>query len=1276
MALQIAVEHQPVINRVVKLQVEKNYLLATDNCDCQYSRAAQVRVQIPEGTHKVVVNADRDILGHWTGTHHPDQFFYQHNAHQPFSKPIFESEQDATQLHFYRELSATQATQRNQLAPQTIADELIADTTLYFSAIAQGSVADYPLPTTTHQPPLRLYLQAIASADFAQLAHTFARINFTLQSDSQESAHMLYLPHTTFLDKTFNVAWQSVKFNKPFKSVALLNSSEWPISAYLAYKNRSKLKTDESGYIKAVNQSSASVLIDKLHRVLSGVTVDEPLVSSVILAAEMNQWQKRMQVRYDNFLTLYPLASERELSQLNLDLATVLANFDDVDSPELLLKKLRDNGMNARVKKLQALFAMQKQAVGQQGFLQQLAAQERWFDIEGYWLYRFIHFNETSAIVKLAQVLFVQNQFEMAAKWYWLAWQAGLIEGFPTQAYAAMLQQNYHKMLKNQKVKVPSRWFYWQPLVTESFNNSQRVLIHNRAFDHYLGAFKLNVKQPMSLTVTGPIRLKATVYGQKTTQWPQIEWLGVQIDQQRQYYPLTAFKDSLNLGLATDNKAILASPKVVVFDVPAGVHQVNFELEHIDGLISISEQNNLAQQWPEVTIAEHQPDNQRLMPSMVMTNEYKDADPLQLLQLANQIRLNGGQIDDGLLLRAIQLGPLPIELVSVLNALAGAQQSPWMRIINSGYGWQRLQSVQSSAGEQRFDSELWQPKSDYLRLQQALLTSKAKPTEKLLPTRNSEVIDFETLVAKNITLQLRQLTRLGETIAPTMVAVNLNGEITWLSISPSEPMNYQLKLRAGEHRIKIFLATTGEHNSRAWVFYSLRGDDNVSLLPPTSSKYYVSTKTNPLQMYVPQASWLRIDELNEQGQLTTSNRYIAQGQLLTLPAGESPSYFRVYHWQANKLPETEPLPLVPTEELIAPNVQQSYWLGQINPDWQLLDRYDMAEQEDGTWGRFISYRERQNFDEDEQTGRERFLQSGLRYRHKFSQWDSYIDDSFSLRRHRETGLRTLASENVLVWRESRYRDHSFRLNGYYQLKAPQVGLQGGWSLYGVATTGWRQYWDDNLDNRINLSVFGRVLSLSENEIYPGNDESGSDAGLLEDGLAIDDDVWSDYKEDNRFGLRVADTLQYSPWLDTKVRLSGSLTSNDNFNMLDPRRLFVSAGLRQYRQPWIMSFDLQHVRFRRDLADADITSNSQRSSMRFGLAWESWNAFGERWYVDGFINKDLGSSQASLGLSLNWDISQGQGYNDFAPSQLIFANLRRRDSFEVILSNQITSDDHD
>ena len=149
----------------------------------------------------------------------------------------------------------------------------------------------------------------------------------------------------------------------------------------------------------------------------------------------------------------------------------------------------------------------------------------------------------------------------------------------------------------------------------------------------------------------------------------------------------------------------------------------------------------------------------------------------------------------------------------------------------------------------------------------------------------------------------------------------------------------------------------------------------------------------------------------------------------------------------------------------------------------------MATQEDGIWGRSITYRERQNFDEDEQTGSERFIQSRLRYRNNHKLLDSYTDNSIGIRRHRDTGLSTLVSQNLFLWRQSRYREHSFRLNGYYQLKAPLVGLQGGWSLIGTASTGWRQYWQDNVDNRIDLSIFGRVLSLSENDIYPGHDES-------------------------------------------------------------------------------------------------------------------------------------------------------------------------------------------
>lgn len=365
-------------------------------------------------------------------------------------------------------------------------------------------------------------------------------------------------------------------------------------------------------------------------------------------------------------------------------------------------------------------------------------------------------------------------------------------------------------------------------------------------------------------------------------------------------------------------------------------------------------------------------------------------------------------------------------------------------------------------------------------------------------------------------------------------------------------------------------------------------------------------------------------------------------------------------------------------------VQQTYWIAGQQDAFEVYDRYPVAEQEDGSWGLFSGFKSRRNFDEDEQTARERFSTIGWRYQLHLPELNSHVTTALSMRSHQGNTLQTLVSESDGVWRLNRYWDFTGKINAYYQARADFLAMEGAWSVYASTSARWKQYFSNNVDNKVIMTIFARALSLSENEVYPDHVETPDEtqeAVFLEDGFGVDDDVWSDYKEDNHWGLRIADTLQYTPWLDTTLRLNLALTSNTNGNFIKLHKYAITAGIRQYWQPFILKADLLHSRFYRDRDDVDNdnlnnSGSFTRTSLRLGLTWEQWSRSGQLWNIDSYVNKDLDSGESSFGLTFNWDLSDGQGFDDFAPSKLPFGALRKRDSFHVIESNQVTSDSHD
>jgi hypothetical protein len=116
----------------------------------------------------------------------------------------------------------------------------------------------------------------------------------------------------------------------------------------------------------------------------------------------------------------------------------------------------------------------------------------------------------------------------------------------------------------------------------------------------------------------------------------------------------------------------------------------------------------------------------------------------------------------------------------------------------------------------------------------------------------------------------------------------------------------------------------------------------------------------------------------------------------------------------------------------------------------------------------------------------------------------------------------------------------------------------------------------------------------------------------------------------------------------------------------------ATGIRQYFEPLILRLDYSHVRFKRDDLDSDSSDVLKRNALRLGLTFEHWRPFGQLGQLELFATSDLDSGDSAFGIQLNWFFSQGQGYDDFVPSRLVFPRLRKRMSHHKIQSNKVIS----
>lgn len=1312
----------------------------------------------------------------------------------------------------YSPLPSTTAKAKNWLPSGNYGAPLSA----HFSLLAAHQRASYVLPASSVRAPLRLYLKDFGLADNKHRLKHAKPIGFSLVSDQGERIALQYLPasklnqqrHVTGLSQarlqqsnakggvvaaadpgTANhaplsnlrsVATSLIHFKQAYRALELVNNSDSPLEINLAYANSSKKVTDEIGYLARVNKAMAQRIIDALSQTPyqqgARAFAAKPAFDA-LLQTEVSAWQKRLASRANDFLRNNGLESDQQAALLtqidNLLPSLGQHSAHPITDLKQLMATLSAQGLRQTGKKLIAALAMQAHAwqkwqqAAEQLLLDQLSSDERWFEIEGYWAYRLLKWQQAQALVPLSHTLLRQNKFSQASKWFWLVFKAQLLEQVPDEALLAARKSEHFRLLDHWLANLdPQRrlawrcltptqqavcqrliwdsahWYYWQPL-SENSAPDGRVLLHNNGLDSYLSVARLNAGVQQPLVIAGPMRVKLTLYPVKDSaqQWPQMSWLSIDGNGLTRRYLLSEFNDSLNLTPASAGAQQLASPKTLVFELAVGEQLTGINSDRLNVLFSVAKRTDLLAQWqvnpspktlaspftlpkqlaelavkPASMQIQFQPSeraladqlsiaslshvrtvlapalrNRRLAPSPVLRGAPDSLSADTLLTKLEQVLASAAPPTDDaridtLLLQALWLQhtqPLSSALIKAINAIDGlkpwrSHQLNWLKLINQGYAWTPLQNVISSGGEQLVAQQSWQASSAKRRLQQALLQQAVQPGERLLSSRHSQIMTSHSLVAREFRLELRKASRFGTRPSRTEILVQLDGVSTALSLASGQTISHPIQLSPGQHSLRLSLGAQAPNQPNAWVFFNLKQqptDAAASLLPPLRRKYQVASTTQPLRVYVPGASWLRIDERDEHGQTQSQTRYVATAQTLAWHAkpGQGPRHFQLYQWQADKRPAPVTQlqqPLAHPQKPMAPAPQK--WPAPLNTDFALLDRYPFSQQEDGTWSLFGGYNSRRNFDEDRQTSRERFYQLGWRYQLKLPDWRSYLSSELSLRQHQNSQLQTLLSETQVWWQKSKFWQFSGKLNAYYQSDAARAEMVGQWAVYGALSAQWRQYWQHILDNKLSLTAYARGLSLTLHDLS----NYRRSAPNSEQGLALDDDVYSSYKATHRSGLRLANTLRYKPWSDTQWRLHTSLTSDKNGDFFNPHKLSLSIGIRQYWQPLIAKLDLQRSRYYSDKQDLANNATRDSNTLRLALTWEHWTDKGQLWQIDGYANRDLDGDGSSFGINLRWGQSQGQGFDDFAPGSLIFGQLRKRDSFNVIKSSQVVREDHE
>ena len=1284
MDLAWQLDEQPWQRDAVKMQVEADYLLQTDRCECVYSRPYATRVKVPEGEHRLRIKADKTLLGHWRlANQNDEQYLFSHNArhdYQGFSAPQPQSEPDA--LSFHRPLSPMELAQFKAIKPLPVRPKgrFEADERWWpnghYPAIAerpyvQSQPADswtFPLPANHHRTPLRLRMVT---------AEQPARL--TLQSDRGEVVELAYFPERVLdrlrlasdlparLHNAANltpnlatIAQQSWVFDKPFRQVTVSVDSESPVTFELAYRQASLRRSDVDSFRAQVD----SVVSGQIRRALFiGTTAH---IEVPLLREETKRWIARLGARSQSFSRLYGLP-EQGFEQ---DVLRVMKRLHKryqvaVDDLPSLANLMRREGQTNAWRKLVARLASQPPGIVQSEaeglMLADLHARERWLDVESYWSFRLKHYHDQAAVAAIAKALLKQGADFEAQKWQWLA----------------------------KRSELPRPQAGWQAYRDMTVQGAARSLVHNKGLQSFFSTYSITAGQTAKLKLAEAGRYRLSFYAQKAGPWHRHDHLSIRSGRGERRYWLESFTDSANLHRVALVPGTLAGPKSIVFDVQPDELDLQLLVDNHDGLIGLQRwhthtqapevmaqpqdaEDLLEQQGAVVQKLYMRLDNQpvKTKPGEVFQpNAAPEPTPvmLTLYEQANTEQLLAGNWQDenhlaAMLLRMQMMEkPLAQALVSRANEAVAAFEVPSstllrrLRAVNQDYSWQSLDSVRRSPGTRLQALPGWQAGSPAARWHQALLTRDIEPQQWRLGSASTTVYELQTNKTRYWTVHLQQIARLLDKPATIAVDITHNDKRETVVLGHNQSSSLKLKLRPGDHKIRLAIAETqaDESGVKPWVFYNIQGK-GASI--ERQRRYKVATTAKPLVMFVPPHSWLRIEQDGMQRM-----QYVAEAGELELPANPQTghSIYRVYRWAPE---QSKSLPDFATEaedrHIVAERPDPALdWPSLHQRPWRWFDRYPLGEQQAGTWGFSYGRRVRQNADEDAAT-KERFNQLFWHYRHRFDDiWQDdrlFVQHDLGFRQHDDNGLQTLVWQNYGQWISSRYIDFEGRLNYYHQLKADDPAVEGVDAWYGALGVNWKQYWEDDVTNKVNLTIFSRHL-----DDFPLTG-------------AFDDDLSSPYKRAHRRGARLSDTWTWAPWLDSRLRLFAGVASNEDFNLLEPDNWTVRVGWRQYYQPFNFQWDLTRRGFR---GDDERAFGAQRSSMRLALGWDHWRALGQLWRLDAFIRTDLDRGDSAFGLQIHFNHTDGQGWNDFAPARFGFAPLRRRHSYETLLTNEVAGDSH-
>ncbi|MDX2458310.1 MAG: hypothetical protein QNL87_12460, partial [Gammaproteobacteria bacterium] len=461
------------------------------------------------------------------------------------------------------------------------------------------------------------------------------------------------------------------------------------------------------------------------------------------------------------------------------------------------------------------------------------------------------------------------------------------------------------------------------------------------------------------------------------------------------------------------------------------------------------------------------------------------------------------------------------------------------------------------------------------------------------------------------------------------------------------------RLPGGSHLLRVRIADPVLNQYLRVVIREPGAVSDSSLTSrPGRRTYHVATRQEPVSVYLEGPTRVRIDELRD-GQTFYRYRNLAAGwQRVRLEAGpqQKQALFRIYRLTTRQPVMPVPARLPVWTPLAVPLPAANLPADSSQTQRTTIDRFSLGGQEDGTWSLTAALQRRHDADEESDGNNQAEDFAELRATHRFFAADkhSYFRTDL-LTRLRDEGGPTLGAR---TWVDIRRPDWpvEIALGGtlYTQRPDDETGSEWSATVRGALS---RQF---NITPRTAhqpvISMFQRWLSLDEDlQQHPGR---------------VDQDVYTEYKNDHQSGLGIADMLTYRPWLDSLWYGSLGAVSNENLNVFDPDHVVVALGARQLLHNWQASAEYQARHY---FPDQDRNNHVTQNRYQLSLDWLGWRTDKHGWQGRAQLIWNDSSNEFSGLLSISWIQSNARFYRDFRPAERGFRSLRERQLLEQLFS---------